>query len=69
MMSKLIEVKFLKAHPKYAYSAGNSGVIDIKVAYKMVHRGFVKIQYKTILKRLLRAIWSHIVGILKAKKT
>jgi hypothetical protein len=59
-MSKYIEVKFLKAHPKYAYSAGNSGVIDIRVAYKLVRRGFVRIQYRTILKRLLRAVWSHL---------
>lgn len=65
-MPKYVEVKFLKAHPRYAYSAGNEGLIDVRKAFKMYWNGYVTIRVIKTLKSILKAVWGRL-GFVKIK--
>jgi hypothetical protein len=40
-MGKLIKVYWVKAHFKYAYNAGNNGVVDADVAPELIRGGYI----------------------------
>lgn len=40
-MAKFIKVYWIKAHFKYAYSAGNNGVVDADAAPALIKGGFI----------------------------
>lgn len=52
-MPTFIKVKFIKAHPDYAYSAGQTGTIHIKKVYRLIKRDYVRIDSKAIIQAAL----------------
>jgi hypothetical protein len=65
-MSKFIEVKFKKPHPKYGYFPGDSGIISKKIVLSMLLDGYVRLEFKRIISRHFRS-FCKFIGINRMK--